>query len=121
MEPLLVQQVLDRLGKIESALTVLLRRQADKEWYTTREAADVLGRSEYTVREWCRLRRVKARKKASGRGMYQDWIISHDELQRVQREGLLSSPHGERTWIIDYGAVDGAGTCHPSPRLCACI
>jgi len=94
MAPLLVEQLLDRLGKIESALTSLLRRQSDKEWYTTKEAADLLGRSEYTVREWCRLRRVRAKKKASGRGQYQDWIVSHEELQRIQREGLLPSSTG---------------------------
>ena len=29
--------------------------------------------------------------------------------------------HGERTWIIDYRTVDGGDSCHPSPRLCACI
>ena len=94
MEPLLVQQLLERLGKIESSLTTLLRRQSDKEWYTTKEVSDILGRSEYTVREWCRLRRVKGKKRVSGRGMYQDWIISQEELQRIQKEGLLPSSIG---------------------------
>jgi hypothetical protein len=82
--------LLERLERIEAMLVVLVeRQQRDKEWYTTKEVADILGRSEYTVREWCRLRRVKAMKKASGRGMYQDWIISQEELQRIQKEGLL--------------------------------
>ncbi len=89
MEPVLVRQLLDRLGKIESALTTLLLRQAKKEWYSTKEAADLLGRSEYTVREWCRLRRVQAKKKDSGRGAYAAWVISHEELHRFQGEGLL--------------------------------
>lgn len=79
----------ERLGKIEAALTALLDRETVKDWYTTEEAARVLGRSEYTVREWCRLGRVRGEKKGSGRGKYQSWVVSHAELLRVRREGLL--------------------------------
>ena len=33
-----------------------------KDWYTVREMADILKRSEFTVREWCRLGRRLCRK-----------------------------------------------------------
>ena len=33
--------------------------------------------------------RIRGEKKGSGRGRYQSWVISHAELLRVQREGLL--------------------------------
>jgi transposase len=84
-----LQFVLDRLERIESSLTALLERQTAKEWYTTAEIAKILGKSEFTVREWCRHTRLNAQKRISGRGKYQSWVISHDELLRYHRDGLL--------------------------------
>ena len=43
----------------------------------------------FTVRNYCRLRRIRGLKKGSGRGKYQSWIVSHAEIERVRREGLL--------------------------------
>ena len=60
-----------------------------KEWYTTAEVAAMLGRAEFTVRKWCRLGRVNARKKKCGRGVAGEWVVSHEELTRVRNEGLL--------------------------------
>ena len=60
-----------------------------KDWYTTAEAGQILGKAEFTVREWARNRRIRAEKKGSGRGKYQSWVVAHAELQRIQREGLL--------------------------------
>jgi hypothetical protein len=89
------QEVLARLDRIEAALSILIERQTLKDWYTTGEVAKMLGnKSEFTVREWCRLRRVHAQKKGSGRGKHQSWVISHQELLRIQREGLLPLPKG---------------------------
>jgi len=81
--------VLDRLDRIEAAVTELVRQRTVKDWYTTEEAARILGRAEFTVREWCRLGRVHAEKQGSGRGKFQCWVVSHAELLRIQREGLL--------------------------------
>ena len=53
----------------------------------------MLGKDEYTVREWCRHRRVNAQKRRSGRGKFQEWVIAHAELERFQREGLLPPKH----------------------------
>jgi hypothetical protein len=49
----------------------------------------LLNKSEYTVREWCRQRRVRATKRACGWGDSKDWIVSHEELTRLRNEGLL--------------------------------
>lgn len=78
----------ERLEKIESMLAVLVERQQVREWYSVEEFARIVGRSEFTCREWCRLGRISAEKKSSGRGAYAAWAISHSELQRFQREGL---------------------------------
>lgn len=79
----------ERLDKIEAMLTVLVERQQVREWYSTEEFARIVGRAEFTCREWCRLGRIKAEKRMSGRGAFPAWVISHQELLRFQREGLL--------------------------------
>ncbi len=79
----------ERLERIEAMLTLLVERQTVREWYTTEQVAELVGRSEWTVREWCRLGRIHAEKRRSGRGAHPAWIISHEELQRFQRDGLL--------------------------------
>jgi DNA-directed RNA polymerase specialized sigma24 family protein len=85
----LVDALHDRLEKIESKLTVLVEHRTVKDWYTTKEVADIVEKAEFTVRQWCRLGRVNAEKRMSGRGAFQDWVISHAELQRYQKEGLI--------------------------------
>lgn len=86
--------LLSRLERIEGLLTLLIERQQVREWYSPREAAKILGKSEYCIREWCRLGRCHAQKKHSGRGPYPSWVISHDEVLRIQREGLLPINNG---------------------------
>jgi hypothetical protein len=83
--------ILQRLDKIEAALADLLRMRTVKDWYTTEEVAALVGKAEFTVREWCRHRRIRAEKRGSGRGAHPSWVVSHDELLRYQREGLLPS------------------------------
>jgi excisionase family DNA binding protein len=89
-----IEEVLSRLDRIEAALVTLVERQTVKEWYTTEEVGKLLGKSEYTVREWCRQGRIRGEKKGSGRGKYQSWVVSHAELLRVQKEGILPPPVG---------------------------
>ena len=78
-----------RLEQIEAMLVVLIRREQSRDWYSVEEFSRIVGRSPFTCREWCRMGRIQARKKESGRGAYAAWAISHEELQRYQREGLL--------------------------------
>ena len=79
----------ERLDKIESMLTVLVERQQVREWYTTQEFAKTVGKAEFTIREYCRLGRLRAEKRQSGRGAYPQWVLSHAELDRYRRSGLL--------------------------------
>jgi hypothetical protein len=60
-----------------------------KEWYSVPEAAKELGKSVFTVREWCRLDRINAHKRESGRSAKREWMISHQELERIRNKGLL--------------------------------
>lgn len=89
--------ITNRLERIETALTafqatlaaLLDERNAARGWYTTDEFARAVGLSELTVREHCRLGRLGAEKRQSGRGAHCAWAISHQELQRYQQHGLL--------------------------------
>lgn len=82
----------ERLQRMEEMLQTLLQQKTVKEFYSTAEAAEALGKAEWTVREWCRTSRVYAQKRLCGRGNSQEWIISHEELQRIKNEGLLPDP-----------------------------
>ena len=79
----------DRLEKIEAMLVVLVERQTVKDFYEIEEFAKLVGKSCFTCREWCRLGRIRAEKKLSGRGAFCRWAIPHSEWLRHQREGLL--------------------------------
>ncbi|MFO0881521.1 MAG: hypothetical protein U0840_29835 [Gemmataceae bacterium] len=78
-----------RLERVETLLTSLVEREQVKDWYDIAEFARMVGKAEFTCREWCRLGRIQGEKRGSGRGKYQSWVVSHDELQRYRKEGLL--------------------------------
>jgi hypothetical protein len=84
--------VLERLERIEKALGQLVRAEQTKDWYSTAELAEILGKAEFTVRQWCRFRRLEARKRACGRGRSKEWVVSHAELERYRNEGLRPLP-----------------------------
>jgi hypothetical protein len=79
----------ERLEKIEALLTSLVERERTREFYSVEEFSRIVGRAEFTCREWARHGRINAVKKESGRGAYASWAISHAELLRFQKEGLL--------------------------------
>jgi len=82
-------ELIERLKRIEAAIGSLANQRMLKEWYSTAEVAEQVGKAEFTVREWCRLGRIRADKRPCGRGNSQEWMISHEELERVRNEGLL--------------------------------
>lgn len=76
----------DRIRKLQDQVA---GQQNRREWYSVSEAAKLLGKAEFTVREWCRLDRINAHKRECGRGGKREWMISRDELERIRQKGLL--------------------------------
>ena len=91
-----LSQVQEQQGAMTATLTDLrdsfVTQRTFKNWYSPLEIAEILGKKPYTVREWCRLQRVEARKRPTGRGDADEWEISHDELDRIKNHGLLPIP-----------------------------
>lgn len=79
---------LEALARQVDSLTrkvdALLVEQGEKEWYSTEEVALLVRRAPWTVREWCRHGRVRAKKLAGT----DKWSIGREELRRLQAEGL---------------------------------
>ena len=84
-----LSDLVERLDRIETMLIQLQNERQAKEWYSTAEVAEKVGRAEFTVREWCRNGRVGAVKERYGRGRALEWRISHEELQRILNHGPL--------------------------------
>lgn len=88
-DQMIERDLAERLEQIESLLLTLVERGTKKEYYSTSEVARILERSDFTVREWCRLGRIWAEKRQTGRGNSKEWMISSVELDRIRNEGLL--------------------------------
>ena len=90
------------LNHLQSQLEVLEQRLGEgspadsdasqREFYTVAEFAELVGKSIYTVREWCRLYRINAEKCDSGHGDSKSWKIPVSELARYRNHGLLAAP-----------------------------
>lgn len=90
-----IDQVLEQLRFLDERVRSLTEARSAKEWYSTDELASLLGKRPFTVREWCRLGRIRAEKRACGRGHSQEWMIAQEEVSRIRNEGLLPSPSAE--------------------------
>ena len=82
-----------KLGEMQTGPPVpfgeLSWRQQVREWYTTEEFARAVNKADFTIREYCRLSRLRAEKRQSGRGKHAQWVLAHSELERYRRNGLL--------------------------------
>ncbi|GAB5407259.1 MAG: hypothetical protein Aurels2KO_54900 [Aureliella sp.] len=91
-----IAELKKEIGQLQQTITelrsMLVSETKDKESYTTKEVAQILGRKPYTVREWARLQRINAFKAMCGRGSEEEWRVSHEELVRIQNDGLLPVP-----------------------------
>ncbi len=85
----ILTRVDERLSRIEEKLDATSVPRFEKEWYTVPEAAEILGKQPFTIREWCRLHRIGAKKRKCGRGRTTEWVISTSEIERYLNEGLL--------------------------------
>ena len=85
-----MNEIANRLERIGKKLDALIRNRVAQEYYSTAATAKILGKAEFTVREWCRTGRIHAEKRECGRGHSREWMIDHEELQRIQSEGLLA-------------------------------
>ncbi len=89
-------QVQEQQGTMAATLAefrdVVAGQKTIKDWYSPEEIAEILEKQPYTVREWCRYRRINARKRPTGRGDAKEWEISHEELERIKSHGLLPIP-----------------------------
>jgi hypothetical protein len=94
-----LQAVLDMLSEIMTELATLgaevaalrgaIQPSDPRASYSTEEAAAMLGKAEYTVREWCRLGRIAAEKRPERRGGAEVWRIPAAGIKRYRDEGLL--------------------------------
>ena len=82
-------EISSQLNRIEALLLSIADAPAHQEAYTTADAAALLGRAEFTIREWCRNKRINAKKTETGRGNSTEWRISHQEIERYRADGLL--------------------------------
>lgn len=89
----------EQLAELRSMVASLIEREKTKDWYGIDEFAKLVGKAPFTCREWARLGRIHARKWKSGRGAYASWVVSHTELERFRREGLLPChrPHSQES------------------------
>lgn len=75
-----LQNIEERLARIEDVLLSLKLPKREKYFYSTSEAADRLGLSKWYVRRLCSLGEILAEKHPeNGR-----FLISADELQRIE-------------------------------------
>lgn len=72
-----------------TATATLASDEDGRQFYTTKEAAVLLGKAEFTVREYARLGRCKAVRAKSGRGTDCEWRYPKSEILRIKEEGLL--------------------------------
>ena len=89
-----------------------------KEFSSTDEFAKIIGKADLTVREDGRLGRIAAVKKGSGRGKFQSWVVSHEELLRYQRSGLLPVRNGQPgiTPMVSMSRRPGGARKHSKTR-----
>ena len=79
----------ERLARIEDLLSKPSNgKEFRKDWFTVPEAAEMLEKQPYTIREWCRLGRIEAKKRECGRGRTSEWVISKEAIERYLNDGL---------------------------------
>lgn len=86
----MVLNLLDEVKLMRDQLNDLVGRQTIKDFYSTEEFAALKGMKPKTVRDYCNEGRLNGEKQRTGHGRSKQWVISHAELLRYEREGLLN-------------------------------
>ena len=82
-------EISDRLATLEQLVKEILEtvmgQRFEKEWYSTAELTEILGKSQYTIQErWCNQGRIECRKDpATGK-----WRIPGHEVRRLRAGGM---------------------------------
>ena len=87
--PVTLRELLRRMRRLEKLLRQLLARDIPQEHYTVEEFARKIGGKPFSVRQNCNRHRLNAAKTANGR----QWVLTHVELLRFRKEGLLPDPN----------------------------
>lgn len=91
-----LKNVYIRVLNIEAMLKRIVEQRQVTGDFTVAEFAEAVGRRPYTVREWCRLGRINARKAPGAKkGDEEGWRIPHAEYERYRNDGLLPLPAGK--------------------------
>ena len=88
----LIQCFQQQLLFLEEKLSENQSQSPERDYYTVAEFAALVGKSIYTVREWCRLYRINAEKCDTGHGDSKAWKIPAAEVDRYRNHGLLPVP-----------------------------
>jgi len=83
---MLGQRLMALEEKVAEIHQVVLAQRVQKEWYTTNDLAEALGKSHFTIQErWCNDGRIECEKDpTSGK-----WRIPGDEFRRLVGGGAL--------------------------------
>lgn len=80
----LQELVMEALSQVAGRAT-----KEEKELYTPKEFAKIVGLKVATVQEYLRTNRIAGTRTATGRGGIGEWRITREELIRYQNEGKL--------------------------------
>jgi len=108
-------EVVNRIRELEKTVSPIWQHYEHetpaKDWHTIAEMAEILGKAEFTVREWCRRGRVCASKQAWSRRNSHEWIVSREEVDHIAMRGCC---RGDAAGLAGSNPRSPART--PAPR-----